>query len=256
MSCTNISQAYDAETLFSVGRRLLNGNCVEKDTQRAKQLLGQAAEMGHRGAIELLNRLQAEEPAETKQDMTEWNKMRSAQLYDWTDSVIDRSQKQAKITCARFNQTTIDDTDYRPALEAMIPGIPATSAIQPPFHCDHGNGIHLGENVFINYNGMFLDAGDITIGSHTLIGPNCSLYTPQHPMDYLRRRQTKATAYPITIGEDCWLGGNVTVCPGVVIGDRTIIGAGSVVTHDIPSDCVAAGNPCEVIRSVNESSNK
>ena len=99
-----------------------------------------------------------------------------------------------------------------------------------------------------SYNAMMLDAGDITIGARTIIGPNCSLYTPQHPLDYKLRRKTLETAYPITIGEDCWLGGNVTVCPGVTIGDRTVIGAGSVVTHDIPSDCIAAGNPCKVIR--------
>ena len=101
---------------------------------------------------------------------------------------------------------------------------------------------------FVNYNGMFLDAGKITIGSRTLIGPNCSLYTPQHPIDYMQRRKTNETALPIVIGEDCWLGGNVTVCPGVTIGNRTVIGAGSVVTHDIPSDCMAAGNPCKVIK--------
>ena len=87
-------------------------------------------------------------------------------------------------------------------------------------------------------------------GAHTLIGPNCSLYTPQHPLDYLQRRKTVESAFPIKIGEDCWLGGNVTVCPGVTIGDRTVIGAGSVVTHDIPSDCMAAGNPCKVIRQL------
>ena len=144
----------------------------------------------------------------------------------------------------------MDHEDYREALEAMIPEVPRSVTILPPFHCDHGNGLHLGEGVFVNYNAMFLDAADITIGSRTLIGPNCSLYTPQHPIDYRLRRQTIESAYPIRIGEDCWLGGNVTVCPGVTIGDRTVIGAGSVVTHDIPSNCLAAGNPCRVIRSL------
>lgn len=174
--------------------------------------------------------------------------MRSGQLYDWSDPVIDNSLRQSRLACERFNRSGMDHADYRELLEAMIPNVPKTVTILPPFHCDHGNGLHLGEGVFVNYNGMFLDAGDITIGSHTLIGPNCSLYTPNHPMDYLQRRKTIETARPIHIGEDCWLGGNVTVCPGVTIGDRTVIGAGSVVTHDIPSDCLAAGNPCEVVK--------
>ena len=169
-------------------------------------------------------------------------------MYDWTDPVIDRSLTRSRLACEKFNKSGIDHDDYRTVLEEMIPGVPKSVTILPPFHCDHGNGLHLGEGVFVNYNAMMLDAGNITIGARTLIGPNCSLYTPQHPLDYKLRQKTLETAYPITIGEDCWLGGNVTVCPGVTIGDRTVIGAGSVVTHDIPSDCIAAGNPCKVIR--------
>uniref|UniRef100_UPI003A8EF73B DapH/DapD/GlmU-related protein n=1 Tax=Phocaeicola sp. TaxID=2773926 RepID=UPI003A8EF73B len=95
-----------------------------------------------------------------------------------------------------------------------------------------------------------LDGGYIRIGKHTLIGPHCQFYTPQHPMDYVERREKKETAYPITIGEDCWLGGNVVVCPGVTIGNRCIIAAGSVVTKDIPDDSLAAGVPAVVKRSL------
>ena len=176
--------------------------------------------------------------------------MRSGVLYDWTDPMIDSSLKHSRLACERFNKLGIDHEGYREAFEDLIPGVPQSVTILPPFHCDHGNGLHLGEGVFVNYNGMFLDAGNITIGSNTLIGPNCSLYTPQHPIDYMQRRRTIEMALPITIGKDCWLGGNVTVCPGVTIGDRTVIGAGSVVTHDIPSDCMAAGNPCKVIKNL------
>ena len=190
----------------------------------------------------------SEDIPEEEDDMKEWNKMRSGEMYYWTDPVIDRSLTRSRLACEKFNKSGIDHDDYRSVLEAMIPGVPKSVTILPPFHCDHGNGLHLGEGVFVNYNGMFLDAGEITIGAHTLIGPNCSLYTPQHPIDYLQRRKTIESAFPIKIGEDCWLGGNVTVCPGVTIGDRTVIGAGSVVTHDIPSDCMAAGNPCKVIK--------
>ena len=183
-------------------------------------------------------------------EITEWQKMRSGMMYDWTDPEIDRSLTRSRLACERFNKSGMDHEDYREVLEAMIPTVPKSVTILPPFHCDHGNGLHLGEGVFVNYNAMFLDAADITIGSHTLIGTICSHYTPQHPINYLHRRKTIEAAYPIKIGEDCWLGGNVTVCPGVTIGDRCVIGAGSVVTHDIPSDCMAAGNPCRVIKQL------
>ena len=248
MNCTNNLYGNDSETLFSVGRRFLTGDCVEKDIQKAKAMLTKAAEMGHPMARKLLNEIEQEQPADDGLD--EWNKMRSGQMYDWTDPVIDKSLKRSRLACEKFNKSGIDHDDYRTVLEEMIPDVPKSDTILPPFHCDHGNGLHLGEGVFVNYNGMFLDAGDITIGAHTLIGPNCSLYTPQHPIDYRQRRKTVESAFPIRIGEDCWLGGNVTVCPGVTIGDRTVIGAGSVVTHDIPSDCMAAGNPCKVIKQL------
>ncbi|MGM9803878.1 MAG: DapH/DapD/GlmU-related protein [Muribaculaceae bacterium] len=252
MGCNNnYMYESDAETLFSVGRRFLNGDCVEKDIAKAKEILGKAAMMGHPLAIKLLESIkEADALAAEEDDMTEWNKMRSGEIYDWTDPVIDRSLKRSRLACERFNKLGMDHEGYREALADMIPGVPDSVTILPPFHCDHGNGLHLGEGVFVNYNAMFLDAANITIGSRTLIGPNCSLYTPQHPINYEQRRKTIESAFPITIGEDCWLGGNVTVCPGVTIGDRTVIGAGSVVTHNIPSDCMAAGNPCKVIKSL------
>ena len=142
------------------------------------------------------------------------------------------------------------DEAYRGLLQDLIPGIPETSVVCPPFHCDHGDGIRLGEHVFVNANCTFLDGGYITIGAHTLVGPCVQIYTPQHPMDYVERRTPKEYAYPVTIGEDCWIGGGAVICPGVTIGDRCIIGAGSVVTKNIPDDSVAVGNPAKVIRKV------
>ena len=183
------------------------------------------------------------------QDMTEFEKMRSQQLYDFSDEEIYASLKHAKDVCARLNTMTINDDDYRAVIEDLIPDIPKDSNVCPPFHCDHGNGLRIGRNVFVNYNVTMLDGAVITIGDNVLIGPNCQLYTPQHPFDHVLRRKSVETAYPITIGEDTWLGGGVIICPGVNIGKRCIIGAGSVVTHDIPDDCVAAGNPARVIRT-------
>ncbi|MBQ7422504.1 MAG: sugar O-acetyltransferase [Prevotella sp.] len=176
----------------------------------------------------------------------EIEKMRSQELYDFSDPEIKESLVHAKKLCARLSSMSIYDEDYRPMIEELIPDIPISATICPPFYCDHGHGLRIGEGVFVNYNCVMLDGGYITIGAHTLIGPNCQLYTPQHPMDYRERREEKETAFPITIGEDCWLGGSVVVCPGVTIGNRCIIAAGSVVTHDIPDDSMAAGVPAIV----------
>lgn len=182
---------------------------------------------------------------------TEFEKMRNGELYSFSDPEIQQSLIHAKNVCCRLQTMNIYSPDYREVIEDLIPGFPKSSTLCPPFHCDHGNGITVSEGVFINYNCTFLDGGHIRIGRNTLIGPNCQLYTPQHPMDYVERRETKETAYPITIGDDCWLGGGVIVCPGVTIGHRCIIAAGSVVTRDIPDDSLAAGNPATVKKTLN-----
>lgn len=181
---------------------------------------------------------------------TQFEKMRSEEPYCWMDPEVEASIMHGYAACDRFNRLTHADPEYREALEDLIPGIPESSVIAPPFHCDHGNGIHIGENVIINFNCAMMDCADITIGDHTKIGPNCSFYTSQHPLDYLERRKPKETARPIEIGDDCWLGGNVTVIGRVKIGARSVIGAGSVVVKDIPEDCIAVGNPCKVIRKL------
>lgn len=177
---------------------------------------------------------------------SEFEKMRDCVLYRFDDAEVAESNRKARRLCLKLQNMMPEDDGYREVVEALIPGFPKSAELCPPFRCDHGNGIHIGEHVFINYNCMMLDAGDITIGAHTLIGPNCSFYTPQHPVDYKERRLPQETCYPITVGEDTWIGGNVTVCPGVTIGNRCIIAAGSVVTRDVPDDCMAAGNPAVV----------
>ena len=177
---------------------------------------------------------------------TEFEKMRSEEFYDFSKPEIAKSLDHAKVLCTRLHTLSINSPEYREVIEDLILGIPKSSTICPPFHCDHGNGISIGECSFLNYNCTILDGGRVSIGSNVKIGPNCQLYTPQHPFDYMQRRGTRETAYPIEIGDDTWLGGGVIVCPGVKIGKRCIIGAGSVVTKDIPDDCMAAGNPAQV----------
>lgn len=180
--------------------------------------------------------------------MNEVEKMRSSQLADMSAPEVQIKFEHAKNLLAKMRVLSTYDEAYRGLLEELVPGIPTTSIICPPFLCDHGDGIRLGENVFVNANCTFLDGGYITIGANTLVGPCVQIYTPQHPMDYVERRTPKEYAYPVTIGEDCWIGGGAIICPGVTIGDRCVIGAGSVVTKDLPADCVAVGNPAKVIR--------
>lgn len=185
-------------------------------------------------------------------NMTEFEKMRSERLYDFSDAEILASLAHAKEVCARLQMLTIDSREYRELIQELIPGIPDDSTVCPPFHCDHGNGIRMGHHVFINYNCVVLDGATVTFEDYVKVGPACQFYTPQHPMDYGARRKPQETSYPIVIGEDSWLGGGVVVLPGVKIGKRCIIGAGSVVVHDIPDDSLAVGNPCEVKRSLLE----
>ena len=181
---------------------------------------------------------------------TELEKMRNEELYSFADAEVAASIEHAQKLCARLRTMTIYDEDYRKVMRELIPNMPDSSMICPPFHCDHGHGIVLGEDVFINYNAVMLDGGFIRIGNHVKIGPNCQFYTPNHPMDCMERRKPQETAYPITIGDDCWIAGGVVICPGVTIGNRCIIAAGSVVTKNIPDDSLAAGVPAVVKRKL------
>lgn len=122
------------------------------------------------------------------------------------------------------------------------------STLTPPFYCEYGENIKIGKNVFINFNCSVLSCALVEIGDNCFIGPNVQLYTAIHPIDPEQRRKVVLTAKPIKIGKDCWLGGGVIVLPGVEIGEGSTIGAGSVVTKNIPARCVAAGNPCRILR--------
>ena len=176
--------------------------------------------------------------------------MRSQELYDFSDPEIMAGLVHAKEACLKLNRLTITSPGYREALREVVPGIPDDAEICPPFQCDHGTGIKIGARSFINYNCVILDGATVTIGEDVKIGPCCQLVTPQHPVDFKARRGTCETSYPIEIGDDTWLGAGVIVCPGVKIGRRCIIAAGSVVIRDIPDDCMAAGNPAVVKRKL------
>ena len=153
---------------------------------------------------------------------------------------------------------TMDASDFN-ALKlatAELLGTCENGIINPPFHCDYGFHIHVGKNFYANYNCTILDVAEVHIGDNCLFGPNVSLYTAGHPIRPDMRNTGYEYGVPITIGDNVWLGGNVVVCPGVSIGSNVVVGAGSVVTKDIPEDCIAAGNPCKVIRKITDEDRK
>ncbi len=179
---------------------------------------------------------------------TEKEKMRNGQLAKTSDPELKAELSKAKMLVAKLNTLYLGAPDYREALEALLPNISPSAMVCPPFFCDYGYNIELGDHVFINFNCVILDGAPVRIGHHTLVGPSVQIYTPCHPMNYLARRETVESAQPVSIGDDCWIGGGAVICPGITIGNRCIIGAGSVVTKDVPDDSLAVGNPAVVKR--------
>jgi maltose O-acetyltransferase len=182
---------------------------------------------------------------------TEKQKMLSGQLYNARDEELSEERLRARRLLKALNESGEDEDERRKSiLRELLPNVGADFWLQPPFYCDYGYNIIIGDGAFFNFNCVVLDVMQVTIGSRTLFGPNVQIYTATHPMNHKERAAGLEYAKPIKIGEDVWVGGNAVICPGVTIGDRTVIGAGSVVTKDIPSDVFAAGNPCKVIRNL------
>jgi maltose O-acetyltransferase len=178
--------------------------------------------------------------------------MLAGELYDPMDPELLRARDRARDLCQDLNATRESQQEERRRIVRELFGSGGETVwMQPPFFCDYGTNILLGERVFFNFNCVVLDVCRVTIGDYTLFGPAVQVYTATHPMNAeLRRRQESAKA--IEIGSDVWVGGGAIICPGVRIGSRAVIGAGSVVTRDIPEGVFAAGNPCRVIREITE----
>ncbi len=180
----------------------------------------------------------------------EKEKMLTGELYDPLDSQLCRERDHCRDLCLRLNATREDQKNERQSLLAQLFGKPTDAWMQPPFFCDYGTNIVLGAKVFFNFNCVVLDVARVSIGSNTLFGPSVQIYTATHPISAVERRKGRESAQPIAIGSDVWVGGGAIICPGVTVGDRSIIGAGSVVTRDVPSDSIVAGNPARVIRAL------
>lgn len=179
--------------------------------------------------------------------------MLAGALYNGNDSELTEERSRTRKLVKKYNDSDPDETLLRKEiLHELIGGYGKGLVIEPPFHCDYGSNIYLGENVYFNFNCIVLDVNTVTIGSNSLFAPNVQIYTATHPMDYKIRAEMLESGIAVSIGENVWVGGGAIICPGVTIGDRSVIGAGSVVTRDIPADVFAAGNPCRVIRPINQ----
>lgn len=185
--------------------------------------------------------------------MTEKEKMLAGKLYMAFEEELVQDRKNARKLIERFNLTTSDHVEERSSLIAKLLGKHGIdTTINPPFQCDYGYNITIGDHFFANYDCIFIDVNTITIGDNVMFGPKVCLYTAGHPLDAEIRNLQLEFGYPIVIGDNVWIGGNTVVNPGVSIGDNAVIGSGSVVTKNIPSNVVAAGNPCKVIRNITD----
>ena len=184
--------------------------------------------------------------------MTERQKMLAGELYDPMDPELVVARARARDLCQDLNATReSQQAERRRILDALFARGGDSVWMQPPFYCDYGSNIELGQRVFFNFNCVVLDVCRVRIGDFTLFGPAVQIYTATHPLDAELRR-TSEFCKPVEIGSDVWVGGGAIILPGVRIGSRAVIGAGSVVTRDIPEDVLAAGNPCRIIRSTKD----
>ena len=182
--------------------------------------------------------------------MTERDKMLAGEPYDPLDPELVAAREHARDLCQHLNGTRESQQHERRRLLGELFGRGGESVwMQPPFFCDYGTNIELGERVFFNFNCVVLDVCRVRIGDFTLIGPAVQIYTAMHPLDAAQRRLAEF-GKPVEIGSDVWIGGGAIILPGVRVGSRAVIGAGSVVTRDVPDQVFAAGNPCRVIRDL------
>lgn len=181
---------------------------------------------------------------------SEKQKMLAGEWYDAMDTELVADRQRARGLLQQLNATLGTDVPGRVEILTALFGKQTDVTIQPPFYCDYGSNISLGSRVFINFNCVILDVASVIVGDRVLLGPNVQIYAATHPLQSRGRQQGREAGRPVRIGDDVWIGGGAIICPGVSIGACSVIGAGSVVTRDIPEYALAAGNPAKVKRSL------
>lgn len=185
--------------------------------------------------------------------MTEKEKMLRGKPYKSFEETLLNERQHAKELLFDFNALRPSEIKERNGIIKNLFGKTGESFfIEPPFRCDYGYNIEIGENFYSNYNCIILDCAKVTIGNNVFLAPNVGIYTAGHPIHYEPRNEEYEYAFPISIGNNVWIGGNTVINPGVNIGDNCVIGSGSVITKDIPANCIAVGNPCRVIREITD----
>lgn len=186
--------------------------------------------------------------------MTEKEKMLKGLLYDANyNKELLADRLKAKDLCFKYNTTLpSDEESLRKIIGELKIKTKENFFLTPPFYCDYGYNISVGENFYANHNLVILDGNRVSFGDNVFIAPYCTFSTAGHPIDKERRNKGLEYAHPITVGDDVWFGANVTVLPGVKIGSNVVIGAGSLVNKDIPDNSLAFGNPCKVVRKITE----
>lgn len=183
---------------------------------------------------------------------SERERMLAGEVYDASDPELALAREQSRNLCWDLNATRDSRSEVRHRILTELFASGGDSVcMQPPFYCDYGSNIFLGEQVYFNFNCVVLDVCKVTIGDFAFFGPAVQIYTATHPLNAQQRR-THEFGQPVTIGSDVWVGGGAIILPGVTIGSKTVIGAGSVVTKDIPDGVVAVGNPCRVVREITD----
>lgn len=183
--------------------------------------------------------------------MSELTNMLEGKLYKSADSQLAQMRNKARKLCRQFNNTDETQIDERIAiLKQLFGAMGENSFVEPDFRCDYGCHIFVGDNFYANFGCVILDVNKVTIGNNVMFAPSVHVFTATHPTDPFVRNSGLELGLPITIGDNVWIGGNSTINPGVTIGNNCVIGSGSVVTHDIPDNSIAVGNPCRVIKSI------
>lgn len=186
-----------------------------------------------------------------KQFMTEKQKMLAGELYSPLDKELSEERLKARILFQEFNKMGDKDKPARDKVIHQLLDLKENDLwIEPPFFCDYGYNIHLGKNVFINFNCCILDVCSVTIGDNCMIAPNVQIYTATHPLEHQLRNSGKEFAKPISIGKNVWIGGGAVICPGINIGNGAVIAAGAVVTKNVTDNVLVGGNPARVIKSI------